>query len=369
VVFFINLRNIKFALEFLIMIKKIKALFIICIAFLPVKIFPQCTITLNEATHINCYGDNTGAINVNVASSTATTLYFWSGPLGFSSVVQDISNLLAGDYQLIVNDVSTTCTDTFHYTVQQPLQITAEFTLSGLCQIGDSADVATLVYGGTPPYTYAWSTGVSTPSTTGLAPGSYTLQITDKNGCNGWSFLTVSIPPSMQVFTSIADADCKDDNTGYIQAFVSGGTPPYDFYWPDNIVDLDKASTSTLGNLLEGNYVFEIQDDMGCILQDTGTVIHNPKICLEVYSAFSPNEDANHDFWEIKNIELYPEALVEVYNRSGDRVFRKRNYQNTLNSAFTGKINGKRLPSATYYYIINLENGDEPFTGTVSIVR
>jgi gliding motility-associated-like protein len=351
------------------MISKFKTIIVVVFTFLPSIIMAQCTITLDEATHIDCYGDNTGAISVNVASSPATTLYFWTGPLGFSSVIKDISNLLAGDYQLIVNETSTSCVDTFNYTVQQPLQITVEFTLSGLCVSGDSADVSTLVYGGTPPYTYSWSTGVSTPSTTGLLPGSYWLHITDKNGCDGWGFLTVSIPPPLQIFMSIADADCKDDNTGSIQAFATGGMPPYDFYWPDNIIDLDKANTSILGELLEGTYAVEIIDEMGCILQDTATVIHNPKICLEVYSAFSPNEDSNHDFWQIKNIKFYPEALVEVYNRSGDRVFRRREYQNTLKDAFNGKVDGKRLPSATYYYIIDLENGDPPFTGTVTIVR
>lgn len=351
------------------MLKKIKIFSIIYVVLFPVQLFSQCTITLDEVTHINCYGDNTGSLTVNVSSSPANTLYFWTGPLGFTSVVKDISNLVAGDYQLIVNDISTSCADTFNYTVQEPLQITAEFTLFGLCEAGDSADVTTLVYGGTPPYNYAWSTGANTLSTANLPPGSYTLQITDKNGCNGWGFLNVSIPPSLEIFMSITDADCKDDNTGAVQAFVSGGITPYDFYWPDNIIDLDKQHTSILSNLLEGNYPVEVRDDMGCVLQDTATVIHNPKICLQVYSAFSPNEDSNHDYWEIKNIEFYPEALVEVYNRSGDRVFRKRNYQNTLNSAFTGRVDGKRLPSATYYYIINLENGDEPFTGTVTIVR
>lgn len=353
------------------MISKFKTIIVVFFTFLPSIIMAQCTITLDEATHINCYGDNTGAISVNVASSPATTLYFWTGPLGFSSVVKDISNLLAGDYQLIVNETSTSCVDTFNYTVQQPLQITAKFTLSGLCVSGDSADVSTLVYGGTPPYTYNWSVGgVSTASISGLIPGYYALTITDANGCTSLPLpCVIVLPPPLQAFMSIADADCKDDNTGSIQAYVSGGTPPYDFYWPDNIIDLDKANTSILGELLEGTYAVEIIDEMGCILQDTATVIHNPKICLEVYSAFSPNEDSNHDFWQIKNIKFYPEALVEVYNRSGDRIFRRREYQNTLKDAFNGKVDGKRLPSATYYYIINLENGDEPFTGTVTIVR
>lgn len=353
------------------MLSKLKVIIGAVLVIIPSIIMAQCSITLDAATHIDCYGDNTGAITVDVTSSSATTLYFWTGPLGFSSVVEDISGLLAGDYQLIVNDASTSCSDTFNYTIQQPLQIAAEFTLSGLCEIGDSADVSTLVYGGTPPYNYSWSIGgITTAEIQGLIPGWYGLTVTDVNGCSSPQLgCPIILPSPLQILMNIGDADCKDDNTGYIEAYVSGGTAPYDFYWPDNIIDLDKANTSILGELLEGTYPVEIIDEMGCILQDTGTVIHNPKTCLDVYSAFSPNEDSNHDFWEINNIELYPKALVEVYSRTGDRVFRRRNYQNNLKSAFTGKVDGKRLPSATYYYIINLENGDEPFTGTVTIVR
>ena len=131
------------------MISKFKTIIVVVLVIIPSIIMAQqCTITLDEATHIDCYGDNTGAITVDVASSPATTLYFWTGPLGFTSIVEDISNLLAGGYQLIVNDLSTSCSDTFNYTVQQ-LQITVEFTLFGLCVSGDSADVSTFVYGGT----------------------------------------------------------------------------------------------------------------------------------------------------------------------------------------------------------------------------
>lgn len=352
------------------MCNKFKSIVIVILVVLPSIITAQC-ITDSVVSHIGCYGDNTGYINITVGSNPATTLYFWTGPVGFSSVAEDISSLVAGDYQLIVNDPSTSCSDTFNSTIEQPPQISAEFTISGLCQTGDSADVSTSVLGGTPPYTYDWSIGgVATASIQGLAPGWYGLTVTDAHGCPPVLLsCPITLPPPLEAFMSIGDADCKDDNTGYIQAHISGGTSPYDFYWQNNIIDLDRANASIVGNLLAGTYAVEIIDDMGCVLQDTATVIHNPRTCLEVYSAFSPNEDSNNDFWEIKNIEFYPEALVEVYNRTGDRVFRRRNYQNTLTNAFIGKIDQKRLPSATYYYIIDLGNGDEPFTGTVTIVR
>ena len=350
------------------MLRKFKNIVGVVFTLVPSVIMAQCSITLDEATHVNCHGDNTGAITVNVASSPTTTIYSWTGPLGFTSPLEDISNLLAGDYLLIVNDPTITCTDTFNYTVQQPLQITANFTLLGLCETGDSADVNTLTYGGTPPYTYLWSTGVTTASTTNLAPGSYHLKINDKNSCVNWAFLTIEIPSHLQVFMSISDAECKDDNTGSIRAFITGGTSPYGFFWEEGLIEYDD-NVSTLSELIEGMYAVEIIDNMGCVINDTAIVKNDPKVCLEVYSVFSPNEDAIHDFWEIKNIEYYPEALVEIYSRTGERVFRRKEYKNTLKDGFTGKKNGKRLPSATYYYIIDLENGDDPITGTVTIIR
>ena len=89
-----------------------------------------------------------------------------------------------------------------------------------------------------------------------------------------------------------------------------------------------------------------------------------------MYKAFSPNDDAVNEFWEIENIHLYPEALVSVYDRNGRQVFRRRNYINSEEAAFGGKdLNNQPLPSATYYYVINLENGDDVFKGAVTIVR
>ena len=128
------------------MISKLKSIIVVTFVFIPHVMMAQCSVTLDEATHIDCYGDNTGAITVNVTSTPATTTYFWTGPLGFSSIVEDISGLLAGDYKLIVNDASTSCIDSFNYTIHQPLQITAEFTLSNLCETGDSVVVLDIAF-------------------------------------------------------------------------------------------------------------------------------------------------------------------------------------------------------------------------------
>ena len=74
--------------------------------------------------------------------------------------------------------------------------------------------------------------------------------------------------------------------------------------------------------------------------------------------------------FEIEKIELYPEALVAIYSRDGNEVYRRRNYQNIENIAFTGKNKkGQSLPSGVYYYIIDLGNEDEILKGSLTIVR
>ena len=127
---------------------------------------------------------------------------------------------------------------------------------------------------------------------------------------------------------------------------------------------------SVISGLFPGNYCVQITDDMGCILLDTIEVKSNPQICIKAYAAFSPNDDDINEFWEIKNINLYPEAIVSVYNRNGHEVFRRRNYNNAISESFGGKDqNGQPLSSGTYYYIIDLQNGDNVFKGTVTIMR
>ena len=74
--------------------------------------------------------------------------------------------------------------------------------------------------------------------------------------------------------------------------------------------------------------------------------------------------------WNIENIEMYPNAVIEIYSRSGEQVFRRRNYQNSFELGFSGNDkNGDPLPSATYYYIIDLSNEDQILKGAITIVR
>ena len=179
--------------------QKIKNGLLIAILFFSLSAHSQqCDYTLDNRKHIDCYGDNTGVIDVTISPNES---YWWTGTGGFNSTSSSLNNLLAGDYvlhimhNLIPGDTSSSlvCYAFDTLTIEQTLQITASFELSSMCNEYDSADVKVTIWGGTPPYTTLWGTGDTARNTDSLAPGSYTLYITDTNACFRDTFLTVDL--------------------------------------------------------------------------------------------------------------------------------------------------------------------------------
>jgi gliding motility-associated-like protein len=82
-------------------------------------------------------------------------------------------------------------------------------------------------------------------------------------------------------------------------------------------------------------------------------------------NAFSPNNDGINDVWKIKNIELYPGATIEIYDRYGSVVYRSTGGSQPWN----GSVKGKQAPSGTYYYIIDLKDGSSWRNGSVTLLR
>jgi len=357
--------------------KKLFLFLSILLLFVNSKIYSQCSYDLINIKHVDCYNDNTGEIQINITNPNVD--WNWELPDGSTSTNVTLSNLQAGDFTLIINEYlmpgdptsNLVCSLIDTISVEQTIPITAEFVLKNMCNPSDSADVITTIYGGTSPYSTLWvATGDTDPNMTNIASSiPYTLNITDANGCQRNQYLTINPVEAMQTFMANDDVTCKDDNSGRARVYVENGTPPFTFLWntEEEFIDIE---TSQIANLYPGTYSVIITDTMGCIISDSITISSNPKICITVYSVFSPNDDGIHDYWEISNIHLYPEALVEIYDRMGNIVYRRRNYINSESTAFNGYAkDGKRLSSGVYYYILNLENGDAVFKGTVTIVR
>ncbi len=113
-------------------------------------------------------------------------------------------------------------------------------------------------------------------------------------------------------------------------------------------------------------YTLDIIDDNKC--ETSGNIkvtVSGGTSKISVPNAFSPNGDGINDTWIITNLSAYPGATVDVYNRYGQLVFHSEN----ASKAWDGTYNGKPLPMATYYYIIDTKNNEKKLAGSVTIFK
>lgn len=173
-------------------------------------------VSLASKTDVLCFGDFTGAINVTVTGGTASYTFSWEGPGSFSSSDQNISGLAAGTYTLTVTDANQ-CTDELVVEITQPaeaLSATIPNVTNVTCYDGTDGAAEPFVVGGTSPYDYSWEGPNSFTSTdaniSGLIAGTYTLTVTDDNGCATSVFTTITQPPALPTPTANDVSVCYD---------------------------------------------------------------------------------------------------------------------------------------------------------------
>lgn len=230
----------------------------------------------------------------------------------------------------------------------------------GLCD----ATASVTVTGGTAPYVYAWSNGDNTESVTNLCAGEPSLVVTDALGCDSTFYLTeIEAPDPITIEVSKSDIVCGIK--GSIRTDPSGGNPPYKYTFTGYSDSLEFAE---FDNLETGSYTLAVGDRKGCT---TDTIIEIVEIeCIEPQGveAFTPNGDGINESWQIININLFPNCLVLVYDRWGQKVFESEGY----NEAWTGQGMAGIVPAASYYYVILLDKSDKnskAVKGSVAVVR
>jgi hypothetical protein len=136
------------------------------------------------------------------------------------------------------------------------------------CNGGSDGQIATLVTGGTAPYTYSWSpSGGTTDTASGLSAGSFTLTVTDANNCSSTSNYTVSEPTLLTATQTQTDVTCFGLSNGSATVTASGGTAPYTYAWSPS-----GGTNATAINLSAGNYTCTITDANGCTLIENFTI-------------------------------------------------------------------------------------------------
>ncbi|MFY7885120.1 MAG: beta strand repeat-containing protein, partial [Dolichospermum sp.] len=145
------------------------------------------------STNVSCNGGSNAIIDLSVSGGTSPYTYVWSN----GASTQDLSGLSAGTYSVLITD-ATGCSTTASVTITQPASgLTASITGTNVLCFGNSTGAANLTAtGGTAPYTYNWGGGIITEDRTGLAAGSYSVTITDANGCTTTASVTITQPAS-----------------------------------------------------------------------------------------------------------------------------------------------------------------------------
>ncbi len=220
-------------------------------------------ITLNQLQNATCPGGSDGSISVTATGGVSPYTYLWSNGATTSSVV----GLSAGTYMVTATD-SHGCTKINSYMVSQPPAFVLQImqTSQNLCFGDSTADLTSTATGGTPPYTSLWSNGVSGLSNSNLHAGTYTITITDTNGCTSTKSATINDPPQLTVTVATTDETSSGANNGTATATAGGGTPALSYNWSNS------ATTSMITGLPPGNYCVTITDMNGCSVTGCGQV-------------------------------------------------------------------------------------------------
>ena len=248
-----------------------------CIATSRVIINQPTAITLaTTQQNVRCNGAATGSIDLTVAGGTPAYAYRWST----GATTQDLTGLVAGVYSVTVTDANG-CTAVTSVTISQPPALTLTTTAQNPdCNGGNDGSIDLTVTGGTAPYSFAWNDNVTAEDRTGLRAGTYSVVVTDANGCTATTSVTLTQPDVLSISGAVQPVTCFGQSNGAVSLTVTGGTTPYSFTWTNGNGQVI-ATTQNIANLSAGNYSVTVTDAAGCQQVFTAAVSQPEQLVID----------------------------------------------------------------------------------------
>jgi gliding motility-associated-like protein len=231
------------------------------------------------------------------------------------------------------------------------------------CKDDRTGSVNLTLFSYTSSPTFIWSNGQKTKDISALAAGTYSCTINDNSNCNVSLKLLVKEPVNkLSIPTKVVQETCDSTRDASITITPEGGTKPYTYLWNNGL------PTASITNLTNGSYTVKVKDANNCAADSSFNIV---TICKNnngiIPVIFTPNGDGTNDFWNVPGLDKFPNAELNIFNRWGSIVYTKKNFNGQWNGNNT---DSDELESATYYYIINLNNTKKDvWYGYITLIR
>lgn len=216
-------------------------------------------------TDVGCFNGNNGEISLQINNGTPPYQIMWNT----NQSTLTINNLVAGPYDVSILDASNCFVNETYIVVESSdLNLSANATNETAVNANDGA-ITVSVSGGQGPFTYLWSNGASTASINNLTPGSYSVEITDVNGCSKIESYTVNAYDcsAFEISVNGSNESAYQSNDGSAIAFPNFGSAPYTYLWSNG------ASGLSITNLTPGIYSVTATDQAGCDVTESVEIL------------------------------------------------------------------------------------------------
>lgn len=302
--------------------------------------------------------------NAVLLSCSGASTYAWSPSSGLSSTT--------GTSVTVTNTATTTytitgsvngCNNDTVVTVNINDNPTITSTLTDAhCNATDGTAIA-VATGGTGNYTYLWSNSYTGNAVTGLAAGTYTLNVTDSLGCNQSHTVTINSLPG-------PTADAGNSVTiiqGASATLSANGGVTYSWY-PSTGLSCTTCSNPVASPTVTTKYFVVASDSNGCTSLDS-VLVTVEVLCAEIYlpNVFSPNNDGQNDSYGPIVTGAADNFYLVIYNRWGQKVFETTD----VNYKWDGKFNGADTDSGVFDFICkySCKSNEQNKKGTLTLIR
>jgi gliding motility-associated-like protein len=263
-------------------------------------------------TNVSCFGFADGGIDLTVSGGQAPFAYTWSN----TAITEDLTAIPAATYSVVVTD-AINCTANLSLLITEPASMLVTETHTDVtCNGANNGTININTSAGTPVYTYRWNDNNVNEDRSNLAPGNYSVTVTDNNACSVSATSSINEPAAIDIQPTIIQPTCASNgNDGAIRITTNGGTAPFSFSWSNGI------NTTTNSNLGEGSFTITVTDANACALSATYQLsyIYNFTVDASPFSTIKLGQSANINYTLTGNTGNYtalwsPELTLSCSN-------------------------------------------------------